>query len=651
MDLASSAARSVDQQKLGMMPQVLPGIEPIWHSPAKGGTISVNQAAEHLIAAAEDPKRRFRAWLSPNGPTGARPKMVQIDCALQHFHGTLRSDVLMALWVGSKEGLRPATDLIAQLCRESSERITAEYQVEVLLTCLHTPNPYLEEALAKAGWGNVCLPVDADEKFGFWNVHLQVYVALVADHRWIPSKESGWQRKLPGTNDATVSVGYLRELGVDVDAHALSAVAGEQRRAFEAFIQSGGKKGKALPPKIQQTVRDGIATVEEAMNVAVATEIQRRKDAWKMTALRGKSRNLDEKNARDCAALEAAKAPAYLLSRWFTDEMIRRLPEVDPRYGKLLQECREAFRHLKERQIAGQHRVSLNALFNDWWRERQAAAVRGRDAERAWQEKDLLERLALAEAQTAATELELRAAKAKLEGMEATVDHLKAQKAAAERDGAKNAAWLLPELIECQEAIMRGERPTGRFGKFATTHASSTMLEFPYFLSISRFLTEASLPYKNLAERYIGIYRTRRAALEKYDELCSSGKKADADAYLKDREAEWKVQYAKKTVPANDELSRLRAENTGLKKQFEGCRNFRTWTVGELEDAVRRIGAKKPELRDLQLMDEFGNLNDAACAHIAKVWGKTEPAKNTAAVQILRPVEGQKPSPRQELDR
>ena len=395
MDLEESANKWVVQAGLSAMPEVVVGIEPTWFAPGRGFVSSV-EGAVVLYTAAKDPGRRVSHW-RPAGQPDAKPKEHEPSGALQHFHSTLRADVLVALWIAAKEGLPSAMPLVRQLLTEAVAAIEREYQVEVLLGCVHPPSPFLEKALAKEGW---CSAIGADEgKEGFWNLHLQIYVSRLKDHQWIP-KEMGLHRPFTNTSDKTVSVMHLAELGVDVNAHAYSAKAALVRRRCELFFLKGatGCRPAQLTPEVVNKVMSGHLLPTVAIEGAAAHEIDRWRKAWAKPAEDKTAYSLAAKNRLEVGRLMAKRAPGLTFSRWFTEQMLTRLPGLDARYSDLLLEGRTAYREIKEEQIRGGHRELLNDLFNRWWKRRQEADVRKKEELHEREREDLQKQAAEAEA-------------------------------------------------------------------------------------------------------------------------------------------------------------------------------------------------------------------------------------------------------------
>lgn len=394
-DLAKSSDKWITQAALISMPQVVLGIEPTWFAPGSG-YLPAADGAMILYSAAKDPGRLISHWRPPGQPD-AKPKADGPSGALQHFHATLRADVLIALWIAVREGLPCAMPLIRELLAEVVSIVERDYQVEVLLACVHPPSPFLEEALAKAGWRSAMK--DDDGKGGFWNLHLQVYVSRLKDHQWIPT-EMGLHRPFTPTHDASISVMHLRELGVDVDAHAYSARAALVRRRCELFLQEGatGRRPIYLPEKLVEQVRSCVLAPSAAIELAVTREVERWKAAW-ATPTEGKETfNLATKNEREVEELKGKRAPGLVFSQWFTDQMLSRLPGLDVRYADLLAEGRAAYREIKEEQIRGGHREQLNDLFNRWWKRRQEAEARLKEEHRQRELEELLKQAAEAEA-------------------------------------------------------------------------------------------------------------------------------------------------------------------------------------------------------------------------------------------------------------
>ncbi len=395
MDLEESAKKWVVQAGLSAMPEVVAGIEPTWFAPGRGFVSSV-EGAVVLYTAAMDPGRRVSHW-RPAGQPDAKPKEHKPSGALQHFHATLRADVLVALWMAAKEGLLSAMPLVRQLLAEAVAAIEREYQVEVLLGCVHPPSPFLEKALGKEGWRSA---IRADEgKEGFWNLHLQIYVSRLKGHQWIP-KEMKLHQPFTITSDKTVSVMHLAELGVDVNAHAYSAKAALVRRRCELFFLKGatGCRPAQLTPEVVNKVMSGQLAPTLAIEGAAAREIDRWREAWAKPAEGKTAYSLPAKTELEVEELTAKKAPGLIFSRWFTEQMLTRLPGLDPRYADLLDEGRKAYREIKEEQIRGGHREQLNDVFNRWWKRRQQAEARLKEEHRQRELEELLKQAAEAEA-------------------------------------------------------------------------------------------------------------------------------------------------------------------------------------------------------------------------------------------------------------
>lgn len=394
-DLAKSSDKWITQAALISMPQVVLGIEPTWFAPGSG-YLSATDGAVILYSAAKDPGRLISHWRPPGHPD-AKPKADKPSGALQHFHATLRADVLIALWIAVKEGLPCAMPLIRELLAEISAIMERDYQVEVLLACVHPPNPFLEGALAKAGWRSAMK--DDDGKEGFWNLHLQVYVSRLKDHQWIP-KEMSLHRPFTPTHDATVSVMHLAELGVDVNAHAYSAKAALVRRRCELFFLNGatGRRPAQLTPEAVDKVMSGQLEPTLAIEGAAAREIDRWREAWAKREEGKTAYSLSAKTELEVEELTAKKAPGLIFSRWFTEQMVKRLPGLDSRYAVLLLEGRTAYREIKDEQIRGGHRELLNDLFNRWWKRRQEAEARRKEELREREVEELLKQTAEAEA-------------------------------------------------------------------------------------------------------------------------------------------------------------------------------------------------------------------------------------------------------------
>ncbi len=395
MDLEKSAEKWVVQAGLSAMPEVVAGIEPTWFAPGRGFVSSV-EGAVVLYSAAMDPGRRVSHW-RPAGQPDAKPKEHKPSGALQHFHATLRADVFVALWMAAKEGLPSAMPLIRQLLAEAVAAIEREYQVEVLLGCVHPPSPFLEKALRKKGWRSA---IRADEgKEGYWNLHLQIYVSRLKGHRWIP-KEMRLHQPFAITSDKTVSVMHLAELGVDVNAHAYSAKAALVRRRCELFLLNGatGRRPAQLTPEAVDKVMSGQLAPTLAIEGAAAREIDRWREAWAKRKEGKTAYSLSAKTKLEVEELTAKKAPGLIFSRWFTEQMVRRLPGLDPRYADLLLEGQAAYRDIKEEQIRGGHRELLNDLFNRWWKRRQEAEARRKEELRERELEELLKQTAEAEA-------------------------------------------------------------------------------------------------------------------------------------------------------------------------------------------------------------------------------------------------------------
>lgn len=398
-DLFKSATRTVEQMNFANMPEVVPGLAPAWYSPRAAASMSAVDATHILLGAAQDTGRTTIKVVRSDRDCGLRS--YEPAGALQHFHGTLRADVTMALWIGSKEGLPSAVGLIEELLAESSRLVADKYGVEVLVNGFHAPNPFIDEVMVAAGFKSA-VKFDSGEKIGGWNPHIQPYVSRVKNGAWI-SSDPKQHRVFLTTNDSTVSVSQLEELGVEVNAHAYSARAAKSRRGYELFLNTDGKKGKELPSDLRAELSSGKITATEAIEQAAKKEVSRWKAAW-ADSDKATYRTLAEKNRAEIEKLVVADAPGLWLSRWFTSEMIERLPGLHPRYGELLSETMTVFRELKEEQIAGGHRELFNDLFNRWWTKRVSVGTRTKEEERK-QELDGL-RNQLEQQQGRAAELE-----------------------------------------------------------------------------------------------------------------------------------------------------------------------------------------------------------------------------------------------------
>lgn len=437
VDLRRSAERTIKQQALTMMPAVVAGIEPMWLSPSRGFVPAVD-GADVLIRAARDPSRTKTIWARSDRSPDASPKVLPAKTALQHFHGAVRSDVLLALWAGQKEGLPTAAGTLKEILTDAAKQVETRYGVRVLLACLHPPSPHLEKVLSKMGYKQGSIS-DADDKVGQWNLHPQIYVALVEDYRWLAKKKG----KLPRTYDATVNGCHLLDLGVDVEAHAYSAKAGRRRREHELYLSSGGKEGRKLPADLVAALAAGTISASGAIEEAVRRELTRWREAWKKSKEKGRSATLVDKLKKDKAKLIQADAPGYWASQFVTQELISRLPIVHPRYGELLDECRTAFVEIKRRQIAGEHREGLNDLVNAWWRERTGAAAKKKDAER--------------DQENVALSAQLNHARGRVAELEEVVRDTKLQLAALDEDRAR-AATVAANYAKIRSALAEAER-------------------------------------------------------------------------------------------------------------------------------------------------------------------------------------------------
>ena len=377
-DLRKSAERSA-----AMTPQttqhreVLPGIKERAYIPSLGRQGTGGEVTDVLLAA-----KRDRSEIDvPRTDRLGEVRSYRPAGAIEFSHGQLRLDVLLAIRWGRAAGLPTPNPVLDQILERLPGHLKEVYGegLDTLAVCMHAPNPYLDDALAEMGIRAAPSELEED-KVGGWNLHLQVYVARAKDRKMQTPRHL-----FTHAGNSVVSSYQLRELGVDLDDHRASVLRASREPQYSLYLETGGKKGRALPTKIMRQWSAGKIGSDQAVAGAIALDLNRKDKSW---AKAKSAKSLRDLNAIQVCKAKSAQAIDLLLADWFTDQLGAALVALDPRYAQELERARAVFPQLKQIQIKDGHQKSLNEILNAWERDQRAVLVRNQEAEielvRAW---------------------------------------------------------------------------------------------------------------------------------------------------------------------------------------------------------------------------------------------------------------------------
>ena len=579
-DLANAERRRTERHGVPLSPEpkleVLPGVPHRSYVPALGRQVTGPELTEVLMEA-EKKKPTFYA----QNQDRKKPKPWKPAGGTEFAHGQLRYDGLLAMRWGLIEGLPSPNGVLDSILRDFEAAFKAEYGKGYIVeaVCLHMPNPNLEAELKKLGWRGTVSKEPCD-KLGRNDVHLQVYVRRLAD-------PEGKQLVADITlfthaTDSVISSMQLRQLNVDLDEHRETKLETDLEKRFlqgDSFRTTGnGRKGKKLPPKLREQVDSGEMDLREAITKAINEIVKRRRGSM----ARAKDfTSLKTINSIHVARYEKAKAFDLWLSKHFTTELDKRLRELHPRYGELLDMAPAALRDVKQIQMDSKHKLLFNEALTLWERNYRTTIQRKKD-----DEKD-------------------------------------AEISKQRRKTALGVQPQIPHWLNGLRAVMHGQQPPDEMlekgRSFFVKHRSGHWLIVGGQESAT-LVVQFGLPEADSAKEFLELSKRQKAAVVRYDELMESEGREAAAAFLKREEASWRETVSKPAPPPSPRIEERVVEKVVQVPVDEAAliEKGKEMARAELAEKIEELQTQICD-RDLQIENLDAITSTVASDHLAGI--------------------------------
>jgi hypothetical protein len=294
------------------------------------------------------PKKNGQPQTRPNTPKNA----------VEYFHANFPPSLLLALRWAAQRGLANPTPALNANLRFVAELTKKQYGVRVVASIRHTPNPYTIEKTAQLGWPRSRWDLFS-EKIGGWNLHVQVYCSRVTDGRFVCK-----HRSFRYCGDVMIATLWLKELGVNV--HQMARVSKEVR-----LIRDYAVGRINLPVHLTAKVAAKKMSREQAVALCVAGKMSAWDAKWKKS--KG-AKNAGDRIADLLTDKRLVQEPVdWFISMKATEDIVKRLVDLDPAYAALLEKGKTVYAHMKKQHYEGGYERSLNDLLTEFERDDAAA--------------------------------------------------------------------------------------------------------------------------------------------------------------------------------------------------------------------------------------------------------------------------------------
>jgi hypothetical protein len=417
--------------------EVIAGFGRMNYLTALGRIGSDEEVYDVLSAETTDEARTYRARradrprLMRNGEPNGR--LHAPERPTEYLHGPIPPHVLLALRWAPSRGLKPPTDVLKENLKHTAKEFAKHYGLRVVANLWHPANPFTGGEWGKLGWLTSNLN-ELSQKYGGWNPHHQMYCCRITGGQFVCK-----HRSFRYAGNVMISALWLKSYGVNM--HYVSRTAKEHRLRRDYNL-----KRESLPERLALRVSAGKITKTEAINLAVASAMTAWDNNWK-------SGTISTNAGARLRYLLIEKSQVQIPADWFlsvraTEDLERRLIDLDRGYEALLEKGRRVYALIKMQQCKEGYKRPLNRILAEFEQAEDAAEEKGRREaknRRKRQVRKVKEDLALE-------------AMALAEGQQARIAQLEATNAVLTKRDEERPAALLVDLKEAANQKMELSR-------------------------------------------------------------------------------------------------------------------------------------------------------------------------------------------------